>query len=1393
MFLLPAIGAWISDGLVLYLYFSGRGGNGTVTNDNEGGNFTLCGNGILPCSGIVPAMEDGSPSPFHHVGIIEQKRNIAYDDILDDTVGDENNVFVSKHDSFAPKDGDSEDSSFAPENESSNIDNKTDEDKVGISASTIESKTRYLSILAIIRLILLTFPLSYAAYSGTRVPCVIAQYLFHGISSMIVVSHMLAVLIVDPTSLAAPGDTVDPFGSFLGASTEDSSSNGGDAWTLLSLSLVSILLHFLIVLHVRSTGPIQDGLYEEKRKRKRLAYAMAARSHSAMRDSGLGGNIPHENGHHHDDDEESDDENLSPLLLPEGNNDHSFKPILSGDKKISFKERFMCLPDQYEAFVSDTQARFDAARQMWADRLEIMTQSLQQNNMNNSSHGDGGGLYSGRDVALQSPGRNLESSNLLANAINTAASNATKLVPLKPDPFRVLLQLFAYEDVWSGTHNRLDLAFAAGPAIDGRNMTNQSNDGDFVSGEGSAALSFYAPQLLSFLLHGAYFDISSKLEEWILKKCGQDLHFAHRCFWFLRSWCLGDSSEGPKPSHVHSLSSGSLGGLVGGMGGMDILSLSPESPYGAAAKKLRGVESNLYLSSCQGMLPAASPLSRGGDTTSSVADPPGNSAWDNYSGADGFRESAASKFSPDEQVLIEQLLDRVVERGSRPATVAQYGSIDGGVTDDCNSIDPSNGFACSPSALATAVEQGLVPIDPRTGFHSTAHLDCITSAHKHGFLPLNNSGEPYQKPSPLNGAASLFFAAPIFLDALLTIADDLMNQNRSNRTVELRRRLRSLEVELLPSNVIYLPIQNMEHRVWRIVSDESLALSTNERVPCIITLEVIDCGVPDSFNQKSSSLTNTDSAITSAWVRTPRPSHRHSTLIDKVAEYTQEGLKRLEDHLSQHGDGKSGVLERRFGDFLAGRPGPLYTTVGSADDDDHHSDQDRDEEAPAMSELSELQSSSSEHGVIDEDDLVAQIIPPPPLGGSHLADNNMDHALQTPRSPTPTSNLSNIDDVQDSPMGQWSTPKKKNYNLRKRNMMGSFEDIAEEESDEELSPQAKQRKRVVYPPALTSMARSESFNEEHQIDAPLEPEDTDVSSPKNLAPTVVFKEDWKTKTERLRECSIYGSHPGWRLLPILIKSNDDLRQEQLASQLIQRMALILAKARVPVWLYPYEIVALTGRGGVIECVPDTISIDSLKRNDPDFTSLKSFFEQHFGRSGSDELANAKANFVESLAAYSIVCFLMQIKDRHNGNILLDNKGHIVHIDFGFYFLSSPGKNSGFESAPFKLTRDFVNLMDGPDSRTFQKFRELCYKTFIELRKHCYQMILLVEMLMEGNEDLACFRGKPEEAVRQMKERFRLDLNDNGIRKYVDSLIDESLENWRTRWYDRYQRFCVGVL
>ena len=78
--------------------------------------------------------------------------------------------------------------------------------------------------------------------------------------------------------------------------------------------------------------------------------------------------------------------------------------------------------------------------------------------------------------------------------------------------------------------------------------------------------------------------------------------------------------------------------------------------------------------------------------------------------------------------------------------------------------------------------------------------------------------------------------------------------------------------------------------------------------------------------------------------------------------------------------------------------------------------------------------------------------------------------------------------------------------------------------------------------------------------------------------------------------------------------------------------------------------------------------------------------------GTPQCLEAQRNFVESMAGYSLVSFFMQIKDRHNGNIMLDERGHIIHIDFGFMLSNSPG-GVNFEAAPFKLTRELLEVMD----------------------------------------------------------------------------------------------------
>ncbi|CAG9323471.1 unnamed protein product [Blepharisma stoltei] len=300
-------------------------------------------------------------------------------------------------------------------------------------------------------------------------------------------------------------------------------------------------------------------------------------------------------------------------------------------------------------------------------------------------------------------------------------------------------------------------------------------------------------------------------------------------------------------------------------------------------------------------------------------------------------------------------------------------------------------------------------------------------------------------------------------------------------------------------------------------------------------------------------------------------------------------------------------------------------------------------------------------------------------------------------------------------------------------------------------------------------------------------EDSENNVNNSSAPDSPWGESWSELSKRIKNNSSFGQYNSWKLRAIIVKGLDDLRQEYLAMQFIKKLKLIFDEAHLSIFLRPYDILVVSHNMGMIEFMPDTLSIHAIKKNSKNYSSLLDFYLTTW----SNNFEEAQKNFIDSLAGYSLLCYILNIKDRHNGNILIDGAGHIIHIDFGFLFTNSPGGNINFETAPFKLTKEMIELMGGMDSEMFRYYKCLLIQGFLELRKHVDKLEILISMMAPGRK-LPCFRDF-DRAVHEFRERFHLSKTDEKCIALIDSLVYNAANNWRTNRYDAFQRYSNGIL
>ena len=202
-------------------------------------------------------------------------------------------------------------------------------------------------------------------------------------------------------------------------------------------------------------------------------------------------------------------------------------------------------------------------------------------------------------------------------------------------------------------------------------------------------------------------------------------------------------------------------------------------------------------------------------------------------------------------------------------------------------------------------------------------------------------------------------------------------------------------------------------------------------------------------------------------------------------------------------------------------------------------------------------------------------------------------------------------------------------------------------------------------------------------------------------------------------------------------------------------------------------------------MPNTSSRDQIGKAFE--IDLHDYFIKMYGPEYSLEFQKARANFIRSQAAYSIVSYILQIKDRHNGNILIDGEGRLIHIDFGFIFDYSPGKDMRFESANFKMTKEFVKILGGTEqAEPYKLFVQKTIQGFLAIRQHHRELMNLAELLHYSG-----FAGFKPTSLQALASRLRMDgptaaFNDLAAAQHMRSVIHDSHEKWTTVAYDMIQ-------
>ncbi|KAL7275774.1 Phosphatidylinositol (PI) 3-kinase [Rhizina undulata] len=242
--------------------------------------------------------------------------------------------------------------------------------------------------------------------------------------------------------------------------------------------------------------------------------------------------------------------------------------------------------------------------------------------------------------------------------------------------------------------------------------------------------------------------------------------------------------------------------------------------------------------------------------------------------------------------------------------------------------------------------------------------------------------------------------------------------------------------------------------------------------------------------------------------------------------------------------------------------------------------------------------------------------------------------------------------------------------------------------------------------------------------------------------------------------------------PVIFKTGDDLRQDQLVIQIVILMDKLLRKENLDLKLTPYGILATSEFTGMVQFV-QSMSLAAIEEGKAAQTpGVLAYLKKGFPDETQEYGVKAEVmdNYVKSCAGYCVITYLLGVGDRHLDNLLLTPDGHFFHADFGFIL----GRDPKPFAPAMKLCKEMVDGMGGVNSAHYQNFKSYCYTAYNTLRKSANLILNLFALMVDAN--IPDIRLEPDKAVLKVKERFCLELSEEEAIKHFRALIDDSMNS-----------------